>query len=689
MNNFTDKLNFIPGNIYTVEEEVKIVGGVYENDLIHDNIAQDTIAVFTGSKCTGKRINSYAISTPSLAPWKTHIKIFTSEKVVYVTYETVGDTVEADDINSVQDAINDTQKALKDETTRATNAENTLTINLNAEITRAKKAENTLQTNINNEVKRAKKAESDEATRATNAENTITSNLNTEITRAKKAENTLTTNLNNEITRAKKAESDEVTRATNAEKTLTDNLNKEISRATNAENGIKNTINTNKPKWDDKYTKNEIDNKLSSLIMNVTWKDAVATSSDLATTYPSPQLGWTVYVDDSGYTYRYDGSSWIKISSYNIPLATASHDGRMSKEDKSFLDTVKSKWSSITSHIADTVKHITSAERTKWNTVDNKVNKSGDTMTGALSIKKSGDNATLLTFDTERPWSFKQGSTGASSTLDLVSSSGDKSFRVLNVDKTKGLDVHTSPTKTQVTIDGNKIYHAGDKPKLSELTNDAGFITSADIDTSQNHVHTNMTVLNKITQNSLDNWNDGARRIVFVGSDAENTNGWYKVAEQTCSGYGDTNITFMVTSTYSNYNVGILQLQIRSDSSSISCRTLKWLNRIGLNVDHYVVVISGMKWTLYAYQPCSRYGRIAFEILSMSSINNKDMGWTLNFANNNTKETTAPVATVTSSDGSSVGYATSATKATQDSDGKQINTTYVKKGMTWNQLEGK
>ena len=205
MNNFTDKLNFIPGNIYTVEEEVKIVGGVYEADLIHDNIAQDTIAVFTGSKCTGKRINSYAISTPSLAPWKTHIKIFTSESVVYVTYETVGDTVEADDINSVQDAINDTQKALKDETTRAANAENTLTTNLNAEVTRAKKAENTLQTNINNEVKRAKKAESDEATRATNAEKTLTTNLSNEVTRATNAENTLNTNINAEITRGKKA----------------------------------------------------------------------------------------------------------------------------------------------------------------------------------------------------------------------------------------------------------------------------------------------------------------------------------------------------------------------------------------------------------------------------------------------------------------------------------------------------
>ena len=575
----------VPGNIYTVEEEIHVVAGVYENDLIHDNITHDTIAVFTGSKCTGKRINSFSISTPSLTPWKTHIKIFTSENVVYVTYETVGDTVEADDINSAQHAIADTQKALNAEITRATNKENALQTSINNEITRAANKENAITTNLNNEIARAKKAESDEATRAKNAEGTLTTNL-----------------------------TNEITRANNAEKTLTTNLNNEISRATNAENSIKNTINTNKPKWDDKYTKAEVDNKISAVITNVAWKDAVSTFADLATTYPSAQAGWTVYVDDTGETYRYDGSSWVRISSYNLPLASSTHDGRMSKGDKSFLDSVRSAWTNVTNHISDTVKHITSAERTLWNTVSNKADKSHN------------------------------------------------------------------HTKSQIT----------DMPtKLSQFTNDKGFITSADVNTSQNHMHSNMSVLNGITSANISVWNDAIRRTAFVGSDAENTNGWYKVAEQTCSGYGDTNITFMVTSTYSNYSVGVLQLQIRSDSTSISCRTLKWLTRIGFNESNYIVVINGMKWTLYAYQTCPRYGRIAFEILSMSSINNKNIGWTLTFKDNNTKEANAPVATVKSSDGATVNYATSATKAVQDSDGRQINTTYVKKNMTWNQLEGK
>lgn len=50
-------------------------------------------------------------------------------------------------------------------------------------------------------------------------------------------------------------------------------------------------------------------------------------------------------------------------------------------------------------------------------------------------------------------------------------------------------------TKSQVT----------DMPtKLSQFTNDSGYLTAADVDTSQNHTHANKTVLDKITQAVLD-----------------------------------------------------------------------------------------------------------------------------------------------------------------------------------------
>ena len=50
-------------------------------------------------------------------------------------------------------------------------------------------------------------------------------------------------------------------------------------------------------------------------------------------------------------------------------------------------------------------------------------------------------------------------------------------------------------TKSQIT----------DMPtKLSQFTNDSGYLTEADVDTSQNHTHANKTVLDKITQTMLD-----------------------------------------------------------------------------------------------------------------------------------------------------------------------------------------
>lgn len=278
---FGQKLNKLDGNIYTIEEEVNLVNGVYEADLEHDNINVNTLSVYTGSMCTGDKINTYKITTPSLTPWRKHIKIYSTEPKLYIIYETAGDTIEADDINDLQDVIGETQTAINEE----------------------------------------------------------------------------------------------INRATNVEKVLQDNIDAEVTRATNTEQALQTTIDTNKPIWEDKYTKAEVDNKMNLLTINMTWKDAVDTYDDIATTYPNAQDGWTVFIKDTGFTYRYNDGAWVQISTYNLPLATASNDGRMSKEDKSFLDTVKSLWTSITTHISDTVKHITSSERTLWNTVKDKADK--------------------------------------------------------------------------------------------------------------------------------------------------------------------------------------------------------------------------------------------------------------------------------------------------------------------------
>ena len=174
---------------------------------------------------------------------------------------------------------------------------------------------------------------------------------------------------------------------------------------------VENTINSNKNNWNDKYTKNEIDNKFSTLESNIDWKESVNTFADITKTYPNPEDGWTVNVKDTDYTYRYSGSKWVAISANAIPKATQTLDGLLSKEDKinyddannkkhthtnkSVLDGITSAlitaWNSAVKHITDTVKHITPSERTNWNAAyDKAINAlplSGGTLTGSLTVQ--------------------------------------------------------------------------------------------------------------------------------------------------------------------------------------------------------------------------------------------------------------------------------------------------------------
>ncbi|OPA76613.1 phosphoglucomutase [Paenibacillus selenitireducens] len=111
---FTDKLNKkLDGSVYVIEEILTITGGLFEGLLAHDNITNNSIRVYTGPKLTGKEITDYVISIPSDTPWRRSIKIFADVPKVYVTYETDGDIVEADDINQLQVSITSTQAEIE------------------------------------------------------------------------------------------------------------------------------------------------------------------------------------------------------------------------------------------------------------------------------------------------------------------------------------------------------------------------------------------------------------------------------------------------------------------------------------------------------------------------------------------------------------------------------------------------
>lgn len=218
---FHGKLNRVDGNAYVIEEEIHMPSsGIYDDELQHDNIMDNTLSVYTGPTLTGEQIQSYALSTPSMAPWKRTIRIQTDAPVVYITYETVGDTVEADDINRVQDAIVETQGGVNAEEARATSAETELTRNLQAEADRAIAEEQRLNGRIDAETSRAQ-----------GVEQLLSDRIDAEVDRAEAAE---------------KGNADaiaaEALRAAGAEKALSDNLVAEVARATGAEQQVANDL---------------------------------------------------------------------------------------------------------------------------------------------------------------------------------------------------------------------------------------------------------------------------------------------------------------------------------------------------------------------------------------------------------------------------------------------------------------
>ncbi len=97
------------GSVYVIEEEIDVQNGVWEGFLRHDNANTASILMFTGPRLSGEQIQNYFISVPEETPWKRHLKVFTQKEKIYITYETQGDQVEAEDINTLQKAVTETQ----------------------------------------------------------------------------------------------------------------------------------------------------------------------------------------------------------------------------------------------------------------------------------------------------------------------------------------------------------------------------------------------------------------------------------------------------------------------------------------------------------------------------------------------------------------------------------------------------
>lgn len=314
---------------------------------------------------------------------------------------------------------NETQRQTN-ETTR-TNAE---TKRVNAETDRQSKEtarqqnENTRETNETTRQSNEKTRVSNETTR-TNAEserikneNTRISNENTRQTQETKRQNdtaTAITNANNAAKNANDKANDLQDKLDNNYFVLTNELENSVSSTSTTHAptakavktaydkavSVENTINSNKSNWNDKYTKNEIDNKFSTLESNIDWKESVATFADIAKTYPNPEDGWTVNTKIDNLTYRYSGSAWVAISANAIPKATQSVDGLLAKEDKINYDDANSK--KHTHSNKSILDNITSTLINTWNTVTNKLDKTGDASNTTTSFSTASIRSNIST----------------------------------------------------------------------------------------------------------------------------------------------------------------------------------------------------------------------------------------------------------------------------------------------------
>jgi len=137
--------------------------------------------------------------------------------------------------------------------------------------------------------------------------------------------------------------------ATSNANTATDNANRARDDANAAtaeskvatENAITATTNANSAAQEALKARDlAIEARNQSILI---WKKSVPSRDVLEATYPNPQIGWTVAMDDTGIVYRFDGVEWKDIGNMvgSVPLATETLDGLMKSTDFSKLKNIE------------------------------------------------------------------------------------------------------------------------------------------------------------------------------------------------------------------------------------------------------------------------------------------------------------------------------------------------------------
>lgn len=80
-----------------------------------------------------------------------------------------------------------------------------------------------------------------------------------------------------------------------------------------------------------------IESRISSIILGIIWKTPVPTFSALATTFPTPTIGWASLVEDEGLIYSYNGTQWVSTGLTAFPDNVATLDDVAKKVDKEVI----------------------------------------------------------------------------------------------------------------------------------------------------------------------------------------------------------------------------------------------------------------------------------------------------------------------------------------------------------------
>ncbi len=255
-------------------------------------------------------------------------------------------------------------------------------------------------------------------------------------------DNALEKSINDEVTRAKKAETENISKHNTSTTSHTD-IRDLITGLTNRLNALADSDDT---------TLDQLSEIVAYIKNNKSLIDSVTTS----------KVNVSDIVDS------------LTSTATNKPLSA-----KQGEVLKGLIDTLES---ALNTHISDSSIHTTTTERTNWNDANNKKH--------THSNKSIIDKITQVLLDN---WSAAY--THISDTVKHITSAERTKWNTAE----KNAIISIKKNGTALSIDSDRSVNITTPTKVSELSNDKGFITASDVDTSQNHTHTNKSVLDATT----------------------------------------------------------------------------------------------------------------------------------------------------------------------------------------------